>query len=280
MKPLFSLKNHFGNSPIYCNKNRCLNWVDSYDKKVYHWQESHSDPVFYNLNTKATSIGLTSNPDILFMTMEQNAGYFDKRNGKYESIFPKLPHLKDGYILNNGNIHPDGYSYYVGSVNESGLKNKGQIFDIHKDKSVIIRNLKTESINGICWDKNKNLFFSKYTEKKIYRVNVDGIIDILKHEPDGFPSGSCIDEEDRMYNAEDNSSKISIYNLSSLTKEKDIILDFLRPIGLTWGGDDMNILFCTSARDNKGNGGEVYYEKIDNVRGKSTSRLKLSYFLV
>lgn len=276
MKPLINLKNNenykLAESPIYCEKSNELYWVDIIDKKLYFWNDNITNPVFYNFNTRPTSIGLTTQPDILFITLENSVGFFDKRNGKIENVLSKIPSLNQGYRLNDGKVSPDGRSYLVGSMCEKGEPNKGQFFDISLDQSVIIRNVNTHISNGICWDKKQNLFYANSTEKKIYRVSWDGIIDEMEWEIEGEPDGSCMDRNGFMYNAEYDDSKISIYNTNTLKKEGEIMMPCKRPTCPTWGGKDRNILFCSSAMDINGKGGEIYYERME-VDGELTNRL-------
>lgn len=227
---------------------------------------------------------MTTQPNILFITFDNNAGYFDKRTGKTEYMFDdfnKSNRLTSGYRLNDGKVSPNGKSYFVGSMMENTkINKKGQLFDIDKDKSVVARNINTTITNGICWDNNENMFFADSTEKKFYRVDHMGFIDIMPWKINGEPDGACMDVNGLMYNAEYGANKISIYNTRILEKHGEIKMPCLRPTCPTWGGDNRNILFCTSAIDSNGNGGEIYYKKMvdNNVEGMLTSRFILPFY--
>ena len=275
MKILHSYKSRLGESPIYCNQKNTLYWVDIYGKTIQLW----NDQTFNQIKTdlRPTSIGLTTNPDILFTTLENNAGYLDLRTHKMEYFYKEMPLLNSGYRLNDGKVYPNGHSYFVGSMNENGEKSKGQLYDINKDQSFVLRNIGTEITNGICWDKKHNFFYANSTEKKIYRVDGEGMIDEMDWLIKGEPDGSCVDCNNVMYNAEYGAHQISLYNLNDLTRMGSIKLDCERPTCPTWGGVDKNILFCTSAQDDGGNGGEVYYKKVDDVEGELTYRFVMPF---
>lgn len=291
MKKIFDVKNNqlaessidyknnqLAESPIYCNKNNNLYWVDIIGKTVKSWNDYGLKT--YNLNIRPTSIGLTNSFDILFITLENNVGYLDLRTGKIDYFYKSVPLLNEGYRLNDGKVLPSGKGYLVGSMNENGLASKGQLYDINKDKSFILRNIGTNISNGICWDKNQNLFYADSTEKKIYRVDNLGMMDEMNWNIEGEPDGSCTDVNNRMYNAEYGASKISIYNLDNLKKESEIQMPCERPTCPCWGGVDKNILFCSSAIDDKNNGGEIYYEKFNKIEGELTHRFVLPFGLI
>lgn len=175
--------------------------------------------------------------------------------------------LPKGRRYNDGKCDPYG-NLWIGSMAEDSSSddkiNAGKLYCI-KNNKIIIEYAPYTIPNGLAWSKNV-MYHAESHAKKIFRyqqeqtmlgcLNYDYIN--LKEEV-GVPDGMCMDEDGNLWIAMWGGYEILCLNPESKQILHRIAVPDKNVSCVTFGGPNRNLLFVTTARDEEGNGGALYY---------------------
>lgn len=188
--------------------------------------------------------------------------------------------LKEGIRFNDGKCDEQG-RLWVGSMavlQDEYAERAGSLYCIEKERVQGV--YPGYSIpNGIDFDgKMEYLYHIDTAKKQIerYQMGEDGTLKNrktvadLRREP-GDPDGMCMDAEGNLWAAMWGGSQVVCIEPGSGKILDRIQVPEKYPSCCVFGGKEMDQLFITTARDEMGNGGEVYVHEM-NVKGRSANR--------
>ena len=198
---------------------------------------------------------------------------FDRRTA--EKVMDSC--LPDGIRYNDGKCDPKG-RLWLGSmaeVQDESAPHAGVLFCIEKNQIRTIYSGFTIP-NGLAWNAEKNLFYHVDTATdKVdrYRMTEDGqimekttAID-LKNEK-GSPDGMCMDSEGHLWIAMWGGYQVVCADPVTGEVLKSIPVPDANVSCCCFGGKGGKQLYITTARDENGNGGELYVEEVQVTGGK------------
>jgi len=201
--------------------------------------------------------------------------YIDVATRESQEIF----RLFDSDLLRCNDGKCDKYgNLWLGTmaIDQAGskAKNAGSLYCI-KQGEVIAQYNDFTIPNGLAWNARGDQFYHIDTVTQcifVYDVLDEGIITNKKilisvDKNDGSPDGMCIDESGNLWVAMWGGGKVICYSGSDGNKLSEILMPSTNVTCCTFGGDHMDILFITSARDDDGNLGGLYSVKLDHIRG-------------
>lgn len=188
--------------------------------------------------------------------------------------------LPEGIRFNDGKCDLEG-RLWVGSMaikQDDNAVEAGSLYCIQNEK--ILAEYKGYTIpNGLDWEKEQNFFYHVDTALKRverYRIGEENrflhrttVVDL--EEEEGSPDGMCMDSEGNLWIAMWGGGEVIGVNPEHGTIISRISVPDRNPSCCTFGGMDMKQLFITTARDEDGNGGEVYVQEMD-VKGVKVNR--------
>ena len=185
--------------------------------------------------------------------------------------------LPDGIRYNDGKCDPKG-QLWLGSmaiVQDEHAPHAGTLFCIEKNRIKTIYSGFTIP-NGLAWNAEKTLFYhvDTATDKvDCYRITENGQIAErttavdLKNEK-GSPDGMCIDSEGHLWIAMWGGYQVVCADPVTGEVLKRIPVPDANVSCCCFGGKSRKQLYITTARDDEGNGGELYVEKMQVTGGK------------
>ena len=234
---------------------------------------------------------LTEDENILICAFSFGFAYY---NFQTQSVSKQI-RIEDqwpGIRMNDGRLDPQG-RFWAGSMAEDHDRappHGARLYSIEGDR-VKTHLSDVEISNGLAWSlSGDHMFFTDTPTQKIYRYDYnqdDGSLSnktLFAQLPSGaIPDGSIVDREDYLWNAQWGAAKVVRYS-SKGHEDYELKLPVSQPTCLTFGGDDMNIIFITTAREglsgsqleNEPEAGNLFIYK-SNVTGlKSNQFYKLT----
>lgn len=277
MEKLTSIKGKLLEGCIWDEKEQKLFFVDIECRKIYRicLEEKRTEEM--KLHERVGCIVLQKEGNLIAALADGLYRVdFDKKH--YEKIMDSC--LEPGIRYNDGKCDLRG-RLWVGSMavdQNDHAKEAGALYCIEKEQ-IQMCYLGFTIPNGLAWDEERGYFYHVDTPtKKVDRYRLTDEGDITDKEvaidfsaETGNPDGMCIDRQGNLWIAMWGGGKIICADPQTGT-----ILEEL-PVGdqyvscCTFGGKEMDQLFITTARDEEGNGGEVYVTSM-KVKGVAAKR--------
>lgn len=277
IEKLTNLKGKLLEGCVWDEKRNLLFFVDIECRKIYC------------MNPKNTSLEQMEMPDYVSCIVLEKTGELAAAlpDGLYRVDFQKRTYrklmcstLEEGVRFNDGKCDAAG-RLWIGSmaiVQDEHAENAGALYCVEQEN--IVETYPDYTIpNGLAWNEEKLWFYHIDTPtKKVDRYEVvDGIrlesrctaVDLSKEE--GSPDGMCMDENGNLWIAMWGGSKVICASPESGEILETIEVPDKNVSCCTFGGEHMNQLYITTARDEEGKGGEVYRKEM-KMRGVTANR--------
>jgi sugar lactone lactonase YvrE len=269
-----------GEGPVYDEVNNILYWVDIEGFKINYIDFENNKEKDIKLNDYVTSLQLTESKNTVVVTMRYGFYYLDIE----EMYLTKIAEIEKNADIrfNDGKCDYLG-RYWAGTMDLNEKRPLGSLYRLNLDYKVT-KHLDGLTIsNGIAWSlDNKEMYLIDSIPGKVYSFKFnngeinDGKIIIDFSREDGVPDGMTIDEEGMLWIAHYGGGKVSRWDPNKGRKIQEIKLPTLLVTSCTFGGDDLNSLFITTARRglNDNNAGYVYEVRDLGIRGVKGYRFK------
>lgn len=184
-----------------------------------------------------------------------------------------------GFRYNDGKCDAAG-RLWIGSMGirqEEKTRGAGKLFCLERGYIRSVYDNYTIP-NGLCWDKNGIFYHIDTPARRVEAYRVEGGIHLRKEKTavnvetfEGVPDGMCIDDEGKLW--------IAMWGGSQVLRCDPVSGEIIECLKVpernvsccTFGGEDMDVLYITTARDEKGAGGEVYRHRT-NTKGEIANR--------
>lgn len=288
-KPQVILENvaNLGEGPVWDSKNSVLYFVDidgctllSYD---YKSDKCCSIPAPGRISTAL----LCETPGRIICSIENHLYIFEAETTRFIPFMENI-YETDGTIrFNDGKCDTRG-RLYVGTMDGVG-KSRGKLFKIDVNKAIEICDENIAISNGLAFA-GKYLYYIDSTTGFLWRYDYDietgclqnktAFID-YREEKGGF-DGMTIDRDGNLWIASWGGFSVSKYNSATGKKLDMIELPVPNVTSCEFGGDNMNILFITTAGGTNENmkkdyplAGSLFAVEIDDVKGLECNKFAL-----
>jgi sugar lactone lactonase YvrE len=181
--------------------------------------------------------------------------WFDKDTGAVEWIAQPEANLV-GNRLNDGRVDRQG-RFWAGSIVEqkNASDQSAGLFSLNAQGETQQHLSRLTISNSLCWSLDSSKLYhadSPSHQIKVYDFDAqtgtlgEGKV-FVQTNANVEPDGSCIDAEGHLWNAEWGGSRLVRYNAEGVQVSEFKTL-VTQPTCMAFGGDDMNLLFVTSAR--------------------------------
>jgi sugar lactone lactonase YvrE len=250
----FKIEAELGEGALWNYKSQELYWVDIEGKTLNLYSPTtKKNKVIVMPSRIGTVVPVDSNT--VLTALENGVYKTDIETGSSE-LFVDMKKELNGKRLNDGKCDPNG-RFWVGSMHLEQTKGSAQLFAIdHKGQL----EMKIDSVtisNGIVWTADKTTMYyidTPTSEIKSYKYDVDkGTISnanvVMKFsESLGHPDGMTIDAEDKLWVGMWNGKSVLRIDPNIGKVIKTIEVPALNVTSCAFGGDDLDILYITSAR--------------------------------
>ncbi|RCW64979.1 SMP-30/gluconolactonase/LRE family protein [Saliterribacillus persicus] len=251
---VLDVKATLGECPWYDSVKQLLYWVDILEKKVYIFNPVTNENRGIQLEQYVGAI-VPRNRNEAILAMENGFYYFNFDTEKVIPIDEPESHLPNNRF-NDGKC--DAYGrFWSGTMNKFYAKEQGALYCLHTNMKVQKKIDKVGLSNGIAWSPdNKFMYYIDTLTKNVccfnYNVetgDIDNPIDVIKFsDGEGFPDGMTIDEEGMLWIAHWGGSKVSRWNPVTGKQIDSIEVPALNVTSCTFGGENLNELYITTAR--------------------------------
>lgn len=251
-----------------------LYFVDIEFRKIYCFRPDCA--ILSEIEMKSYVSDLVLKPDgALIAALPDGLYHVDFDSQMTEKIMDSC--LPEGMRYNDGKCDPDG-RLWLGSmaiVQDEHAPHAGALFCIEENKIRTIYSGYTIP-NGLAWSEKGPYFYhvDTATEKvDRYRITEQGelaekstAIDL--REEAGSPDGMCMDSHGNLWIAMWGGCQVICADPVTGEIKKRLFVPDANVSCCCFGGKNRDQLFITTARDENGNGGEVYVEDVQVTGGK------------
>jgi sugar lactone lactonase YvrE len=245
-----------GESPLWHSQERRLYWVDIQGKKVHRFDPESARNETFNLPEIVTCLAFRRNGGLL-MTLRKNFAFFDPGSGKLE-ILTAVEADKPNNRFNDGRVDPHG-RFWAGTMGDPGWNQPvGSLYRFDPDQTVTPMCSRVICSNGTAWSPDgRTMYYMESFRYSIFAYDFDSATGSLTNrrtfaeidrELGAFPDGLCVDAEGYVWSNEVGIGRVVRYDPAGRI-ERQIRLPVPRAVGCTFGGEGLNTLFITSARE-------------------------------
>lgn len=212
----------------------------------------------FDLPERLGSLALTTDPDLLLCAFAGGFAFYRPATGGCEWLFRTEPVYR-GVRMNDGRVDRQG-RFWAGSMverEEGAPPERGSLWRLDPaEPEIPVALLDGISIsNSICFSPDgQHLYFADTPSREIavYDLSSDGSLSgrrtFARLDEGGYPDGSDIDAEGRVWNAEWGSGRITAYNPDGSMFTR-LGLPVSQPTCVAFGGTEFDLLFVTTAQE-------------------------------
>ena len=243
-----------GEGPVWDHERQTICWIDILKGHIHEFNLNDAALKTINTNQLIGSIAICEDGHFL-AALKNGLGTVNRDTGEVSIFSSPESHLAENRC-NDGKCDPAG-RFWIGSMSHLEKPDAGSVYVLDNDGSVNRKITKTTISNGMAWSPDELTFYfiDTPTSKVVaYRYNKESgeITDpefvITIPLEDGYPDGMTIDEEGMLWIAHWNGWQISRWNPQTGKKLLKLSLPVANVTSCTFGGEDLNDLYITTAR--------------------------------
>lgn len=247
--------NILGEGVQWNHKEQAVWWTDIKSNVIFRYHLASKDLQRWDMPEPVGCFAFCENDERILLALASGFAWFDKTTGEIEWIAKPEAHLI-GNRLNDGRVDRQG-RFWAGSIVEqrNTPDQSAGLFclDAHAQSSQHLSGLAIS--NSLCWSLDSTKLYhadSPSHQIRVYDFDAhtgtlgEGKV-FVQTRSTVEPDGSTIDAEGCLWNAEWGGSRLARYNSKGeeIFELKTIVS---QPTCMAFGGEDLNLLFVTSAR--------------------------------
>lgn len=245
------VNNTLGEGVVWHTETQSVWWTDIEQNKLYAYQVKLKKLVVYITPYRLCAFGFTLKDKTIIAAFDCGIALYNYETQATTWLF-KLPE-KSPLRFNDGRIDAKG-RFWVGTMNESQPQDKNSsLYCVDKNLSVEKITSNVGIANGIAWNNEASTFYlADSFLQSIFKYDFDYGTGAISNRQvyattgtDAFPDGAIVDSEDNLWSAHWGGSCLVCY--TSNGEEKTYDMPVSQPTCVTFGGDNNNLLFVTTA---------------------------------
>ena len=276
---------NLGEGPVWDSENSVLYFVDIDGCKLLSYDYKNSKCSEVTAPGRISTSLLCESPSKLICSIENNLFIFDKKTKQFSPFIVNICESDSNNIrFNDGKCDKYG-RLYVGTM-DSGGKSRGQLFRVDNKKAVNVCEENISISNGLAFD-DTYFYYIDSPSGFLWRYDYDKETGNIKNktplidyrEEQGGFDGMTMDKDGNLWIASWGGFSVSKYDSSNGEKIDVITLPVPNVTSCEFGGDDMNILFITTAGGTDENmkkdyplAGSLFALEIDDAKGVNSNK--------
>ena len=243
-----------GEGPVWDAKRKVIYWVDILNGKIHEYQPRENIHITLPVQQMIGALAVRTNGNFI-AALQNGFAFIDRISGEIKMLGDPESHLP-GNRFNDGKCDPAG-RFFAGTMSLSEAPNAGNVYVIEKDLAITKKLESVTVSNGMAWSADHQKFY--YIDSPTFQVvsydydaasgnitNKKTIIQIPEKE--GSPDGMTIDREGMLWVAHWDGWQVARWDPVTGQKLLSIQLPVARVTSCTFGGEDLQDLYITSAR--------------------------------
>jgi sugar lactone lactonase YvrE len=244
-----------GEGPVWDAKRKTICWIDILKGEIHEYSPSEGWQKTISVNQMIGAVAICQNGHFI-AALKKGFGFVDRNSGDVSMIASPEADLP-GNRFNDGKCDPAG-RFWAGTMSHTDEPEQGSLYVIDSALSVQKKIEKTSISNGMAWSSDHKTFF--YIDTPTFTVaafdfnkttgqisNKRIVIRVLQN--DGSPDGMTIDSEGMLWIAHWDGWQITRWNPDTGKKIYAVPLPVARVTCCTFGGNDLQDLYISSARN-------------------------------
>ena len=241
-----------GESPVWCTVDKVLYWVDIKRPAVHRFHPATASCKTWPMEEEVTSIGLRQLGGAI-VSLRSSLATFDFQTGEVAKLPGPIVHQPD-MRFNDGRCDRRG-RFWVGSLHEARHPETASLYRFDPDGRHTEMVAGVTISNGIAWSlDNRTMYFADSWTRTIFSFNFDLDSGTLRDkkvfvqlpEGAGVPDGATVDAEGFLWSATFDGGCVTRYAPDGRI-DRVIKMPVQRPTSCAFGGEDLSILYVTSA---------------------------------
>ncbi|NOT76223.1 MAG: SMP-30/gluconolactonase/LRE family protein [Cyclobacteriaceae bacterium] len=243
-----------GEGPVWDSQRNVICWIDILNGNIHQYSPESKKHETFPMGQMIGSFSICTNGNFL-AALKNGFAFVDRQSGSIENIIDPESD-KPGNRFNDGKCDPQG-RFWAGTLALSEEKGAGSLYTLDRDLTVTKKLSDVTISNGLAWtgdqqtlyyiDTPTSSIFSFSFEKDTGKISDRKVI-IKIPTSDGYPDGMSIDAEGMLWIAHWDGWQLSRWNPSTGEKLLKINMPVARVTSCTFGGDNFEDLYITTAR--------------------------------
>jgi L-arabinonolactonase len=241
-----------GESPVWCPVDHVLYWVDIKRPAIHLFHPVTGHCKTWAMKEEVTAIGLRQGGGAI-VSLRSSLATFDFHTGEVSKLPGEILSHPD-MRFNDGRCDRRG-RFWVGSLHEARQPETASLYRFDPDgrRTEMVTGITVS--NGIAWSlDNRVMYFADSWTRTIFSFDFDldsgGLhnqrIFVRLPEGAGVPDGATVDAEGFLWSATFDGGCVTRYAPDGRT-DRVIKVPVQRPTSCIFGGEDLSILYVTSA---------------------------------
>lgn len=245
-----------GESPVWCPVEQALYWVDITGQKIHRFHPATRASETFQLPRPVTALAMRRKGGLV-LSLKKKFAFFDPATeeltllddpeaDKPENRFNDAKCDRQGrfWAGTMGNVHWDAAC--------------GALYRLDPDGKITCHQTDVICANGMGWSPDdRTMYFTESFRYAIFAYDFEAakgtlsnrrVFASLDAKGRGFPDGLTVDAEGHVWSVHNAIGKVVRYTPSGEI-ERMIELPVPRPCGCTFGGDNYDVLYVTTARE-------------------------------
>ncbi|MGH7802219.1 MAG: SMP-30/gluconolactonase/LRE family protein [Thermodesulfobacteriota bacterium] len=245
-----------GESPLWSPREQVLYWVDISGQNIHRFNPRANINDTFHLPQPVTAIGLREKGGLI-ITLRKDFAFFDPETGALQLLSdPEEDRPYDRF--NDAKCDRQG-RFWAGTMDDVKWNAPhGSLYRLDPDTKVTCMKTGVICANGLGWSPDNRVFyFTESFRYGIYAYNFDlntgnisnrRLFASIDRNSDGFPDGLTVDEEGCVWSVHNAIGRVVRYSPYGAV-DRVIEIPVPRPTSCIFGGDDLDVLYITSARE-------------------------------
>jgi len=245
-----------GESPLWSPRERVLYWVDITGQKIHRFNPRTAVNDTFHLPQPVTAVGLRKKGGLI-ITLRKDFAFFDPETGALQLLSdPEEDKPYDRF--NDAKCDRQG-RFWAGTMDDVKWNAPhGSLYRLDPDTRITCMKTSVICANGLGWSPDNRVFyFTESFRYGIYAYDFDSatgniskrrLFASIGRNLDGFPDGLTVDEEGYVWSVHNAVGRVVRYSPSGAV-DRVIEIPVPRPTSCIFGGDDLDVLYITSARE-------------------------------
>lgn len=282
-----SVGNTLGEGVLWDSVSKLAWWTDIQERRLYRYEPVSRALQRFELPERLGSFGFIESSERIIAAFESGFAYYHPESAALEWV-SRPEHAAANMRFNDGRVDRHGH-FWAGSMVEGSGKPTGKLYSLARGVSQ--EHLSGISIcNSLCFSPDgRHMYFADSPLRTILRFDMDpGTGDLSNRQvfartpPGAFPDGSIVDSDGHLWNAQWGAGCVVRYAPDGRISDR-VELPVTQPTCVAFGGDALDLLFITSARESldaealstQPQAGDVFIFKT-NVAGCKESRYRVA----
>jgi len=245
-----------GESPVWSPHERVLYWVDITGQQIHRFNPKTAINNTFTLPELVTAVGLRKKGGLV-LTLRKNFAFFDLETAALDMLSdPEEDKPYDRF--NDAKCDRQG-RFWAGTMDAVNWDaSAGRLYRLDPDTKVNCMQRDVVCANGLGWSPDNRVFyFTESFRYCIYAYDFDAttgnianrrVLATLDKDAGGFPDGLTVDAEGFIWSVHNAVGRVVRYTPAG-TIDRVIELPVPRPTSCMFGGENLDVLYITSARE-------------------------------